>query len=335
MRTRSAIICLSFAIFIGSGGLSWGGELQKDSDAARATDIAELNKLIPAAEHGDQWIQFGLGVRYADGQGTPQDIFTAAKWYTLSAIQGEPDSLKALYSIFVKEIYGPQNVQAAFKRMTPAAEQGNALIQNLMGDIYRRGAFEVHDHKLAFKWYGRAAKQDLASAQINLGRMYERGEGVAQDYGAALKWYTLGARQNLDSNLNRMRKLKDSAGVSLAVWNFFSALGSVDAKINIGTMYFTGDGVFQNYKRARRWYKLAAEQKNVRAQKKLGEMYIYGLGSRKNYPLAFMWYDVAASQGSTEAMKFRDRIAKKLTPAQLMESQNLVRECRRKQYKGC
>ena len=193
----------------------------QDSDAARATDIAELNKLIPAAEHGDQWIQFGLGVRYADGQGTPQDIFTAAKWYTLSAIQGEPDSLKALYSIFVKEIYGPQNVQAAFKRMTPAAEQGNALIQNLMGDIYRRGAFEVHDHKLAFKWYGRAAKQDLASAQINLGRMYERGEGVAQDYGAALKWYTLGARQNLDSNLNRMRKLKDSAGVSLAVWNFF------------------------------------------------------------------------------------------------------------------
>ena len=106
-------------------------------------------------------------------------------------------------------------------------------------------------------------------------------------------------------------------------------------QFNLGLMYDNGDGVPQDDKTAMKWWRLAADQKNVGAQKNLGEMYKYGLGTKKMYTRSHMWYTLAALQGDKDAIKNRDIVEKQLAPPQITEAKKLARECVRKKYKGC
>ena len=70
---------------------------------------------------------------------------------------------------------------------------------------------------------------------------------------------------------------------------------------------------------------------------KLGLIYSTGQGGAVDYVQAHMWFNLAASQLSASekekrdmAVKNRDLIAAKMTPAQLAEAQRLAREWRPK-----
>ena len=54
--------------------------------------------------------------------------------------------------------------------------------------------------------------------------------------------------------------------------------GDAEAQVDLGVMYFVGDGVPQDYAEAVRWYRLAADQGHARAQFNLGFMYATGDG---------------------------------------------------------
>ncbi len=55
-------------------------------------------------------------------------------------------------------------------------------------------------------------------------------------------------------------------------------------------------------------------------------MYQKGLGVPQDYVQAHMWYSLAAARGEKLGEKFRDRLAKQMTPDQIAEAQKLVRE---------
>ena len=82
-------------------------------------------------------------------------------------------------------------------------------------------------------------------------------------------------------------------------------------------------------------WKPLAEQGNADAQNSLGQMYDEGKGVVQDYVRAHMWWSIAASQGNKNAIKYRDTVAKKMTPADLSKAQELARECVKKNYKGC
>ena len=84
----------------------------------------------------------------------------------------------------------------------------------------------------------------------------------------------------------------------------------------------------------REWTSLA-EQGNANAQRNLGAMYGNGTGVIQDNVYAHMWLNIAASSGKKVAVKNRDIIAKRMTPAQIADAQKLARECVRKKYKGC
>ena len=84
-----------------------------------------------------------------------------------------------------------------------------------------------------------------------------------------------------------------------------------------------------------KWYKPAAEQGDAIAQSNLGVMYEEGKGVPQDYVRAHMWFSIAVISGDKTASKSRDIVAKKMTPSQIEEAQNLARECIRKKYKGC
>ena len=48
-----------------------------------------------------------------------------------------------------------------------------------------------------------------------------------------------------------------------------------------------------------------------------------------------MWGNISASEGNWDGIELRDRVAKKMTPADISKAQNLARKCVAKNYKGC
>ena len=72
--------------------------------------------------------------------------------------------------------------------------------------------------------------------------------------------------------------------------------------------------------------RLAKEQGDSSAQNNLGLMYAKGDGVEKDYITAHKWFNLAAVQGDGNARKNRDRVAQKMTPAQIAEAQRLACE---------
>lgn len=76
--------------------------------------------------------------------------------------------------------------------------------------------------------------------------------------------------------------------------------GDSEAQLSLGFMYFDGTGVTQNDQEAGKWFRLAAEQGNVRSQHYLGLQYLVGgMGVVQNYKEALNWFILSAKQGDS------------------------------------
>lgn len=100
--------------------------------------------------------------------------------------------------------------------------------------------------------------------------------------------------------------------------------GHTKAQYNLGVMYSNGDGVPQDYKESARWYRKAAEQGHTVAEFNLGTSYAHGRGVPQDYVQAHMWFNLSAANGNKEAAKIRDKIAAKMLPQQIAEAQRLA-----------
>lgn len=96
---------------------------------------------------------------------------------------------------------------------------------------------------------------------------YEDGIDAAQngDFATALREFTLAAEEGLDL-----------------------------AQYNLAILYFTGNGVEQDYDKAFMWTKEAAEQGHTNAQFNLGALYYTGTGTGVDFEEALRWYTYAA-----------------------------------------
>ena len=167
-------------------------------------------------------------------------------------------------------------------------------------------AANAGDYATALAEWTPLAEAGDADAQYNLGIMYDNGRGVPQDDAEAVKWFRIAAEA-----------------------------GYVDAQYNLGVMYDNGEGVLQDDAEAVKWYRLAAEAGYPRAQNNLGFMYEKGEGVLQDDRLAYMWYNIAAAQGLELAKENRDKAAKRMTPTQRSEAQEMSRRCLARNYKNC
>jgi uncharacterized protein len=84
-----------------------------------------------AAEQGDAFAQYNLGIMYANGRGAPQDYAVAVEWYRR------------------------------------AADQGLADAQFNLGDMYYSGRGVPQDNVMAYMWFDLAAAQGREKAGTN------------------------------------------------------------------------------------------------------------------------------------------------------------------------
>jgi uncharacterized protein len=95
-------------------------------------------------------------------------------------------------------------------------------------------------------------------------------------------------------------------------------------------MYNDGVKVDRSYAEAMKWLRLAAEQDDVSAQTQVGWIYMYGVGASEGIPQeyvqALMWLELAAARRSERAEDHRDKLLKKMTPAQIEEARHLAHD---------
>ena len=77
--------------------------------------------------------------------------------------------------------------------------------------------------------------------------------------------------------------------------------GDARAQANLGIMYANGQGVPQDYVQAVKWYRLAADRGDAKAQFNLGGMCASGHGVPQDYAQAAKWFRLAADQGNAGA----------------------------------
>ena len=258
-----------------------------------------------AAEQGVFAAQTSIGDMYYRGHCIQKNYKQAIYWFK-KAIEQKNIIGTGFNKIYHSTVYQlgklyyegkgvPKDDRKAIYWYKKAAEQGDVLAQNNLAIMYANGEGVTQDYKQAFFWFKKAAEQGNALAQYNLGVMYFKGQGVPQDYKQAFFWYKKAAEQ-----------------------------GDVLAQYNLAIMYANGEGVTQDYKQAVYWYKKSAEQGYAGAQYNLGNMYYNGQGTTQNYKLAYVWESLAAAQGHESATKNRNITAKKLTPQQLSQAQELA-----------
>lgn len=160
---------------------------------------------------------------------------------------------------------------------------------------YSMGEGGIQDSVLAVRWMRRAATQGHRYAQFNLGEAYMSGYGVKQDYSAGINW------------------LQRAANGGLA-----------DAQVSLGLKYDEGVGVTQERAMAVKWFRAAARQGNRDAQNNLGIAYAKGEGVTKDDVQAYRWFELARLAGHPSSSAYRDRIAKEMNAAQILEAQRQV-----------
>ena len=63
--------------------------------------------------------------------------------------------------------------------------------------------------------------------------------------------------------------------------------------VDLGNMYYMGEGVERNYKKAKKYYEQAKRKNSIVALYKLGFMYENGKGVSKSYQKAKVYYEQA------------------------------------------
>ena len=133
----------------------------------------------------------------------------------------------------------------------------------------------------------------------------------------------------------KLRALDEPADIrtnaeQAALFHTAAEQGNADAQFALGMMHTNGEGVPQNYAEAAIWFRLAAEQGHAWALATLGASYDTGRGVPQDNVEAHTWLNLAASrltgEQREEVVTARDRVAERMTPADLSEAQRRARE---------
>ena len=289
-----------------------------------------------AAEQGDRHAQNNLGVCYYDGLGVEQDYKQAVYWYTKAAVQGDSYTQGYVGDCYYKGEGVELDYEQAVYWYRKAAEQGNVEAQYKLGNCCLTGQGVIKNEEEAYIWFKKAAEQGNAEAQYKLGNCYLTGQGITKNEEEAHLWFKKAVEQGNETAKKKLNEIEDlkrrkisdtefklatdyqnSGNTLLAIEHYEKAasLGSAEAQLNLGRMYFYGKGVKIDKRKAGEWYRKAAENGNAQAQFNLGVMYECGesdSGVNKDYLEAEKWYKKAVAQGHKDAPAFLYGIQKEI-----------------------
>jgi len=214
-----------------------------------------------------------------------------------------------------------------YRSMSRGAGRGLASIQSRQGSLI---AFATSPGKTAAdssagkrnglytKYLLKGLKRAHQTHQRIDDMLMQVGNGVSQEsgrnqepwYNASLKApFCFGGCQASSLTSDKQEENEITAGESETKFEPLKLLhqkaekGDVYAQSQLGRMYEYGRNVPKDYKKAIKWYRLAAKQGNADAQDGLGHMYWKGTGIQKDYQKALKWFRLSAEQGLSRGQK--------------------------------
>ena len=245
------------------------GKLQYNKLGKKDEGLANLES---AASQDDYAALNALGVIYWKSEDVDElkkaiDYFRKAA--EVSPKEGEP--LTRIGRIYARE--GPlQDETKAFESYKEAAERGDKAAMRSLANCYVNGKGVDQDDFLAFAWVTKAVKAGNKVALNLLGEFYRFGIGTKKDPQKAIEYY----------------RLSDEA--------YPHSIGA----LNLGEMYFYGEGIPVDYEEATRWFQKVCESENPKPQAYvfIGRMYEMGVYGEKNISQAISWYQKGVQLGS-------------------------------------
>ncbi|MCQ2380638.1 MAG: hypothetical protein MJ025_06945 [Victivallaceae bacterium] len=259
---------------------------------------------------GDPMAQYQLGLCYEYGLGVPRDGAKAFYWYDRAAktrVSGEtffdlnlyhlqPASFrrnnakdenkrrKLVYNMIqckIADCYahgvGVGKDLKEAERLYRFVGEDDPEAMCRLGKLYVVGGSGVEKNVIeAVRLFRLAARGNHREAQYNLGYCYENGLGVRPDDKMALFWYMQSA-DNGDAdaqykvakyNQGIFNNAKDAASYFAKA----AGQGHAESQYELGVCYRDGKGVEKDVNESRKWFSLAAKQKNQDAVTALEKM---------------------------------------------------------------
>lgn len=168
---------------------------------ASADNSAQFEALRTGAAQGDAGSQFSLAVAYDLGNGVPQDLEQAARWYEAAADQGHVDAMNSLGSLYQAGAGVSRDDEKAVALYRKASDQGHAGATNNLAYMYDEGLGVPEDDRRAIELYEAAAGLGEVKAMLNLGVLLASGAaGAEPDHVEAYKWLELARFYTQDSS---------------------------------------------------------------------------------------------------------------------------------------
>jgi hypothetical protein len=257
--------------------------------------------------------QFYLGWLYHLGEDVEQNFQQAADWYCLAANHGH-----SLAQYNLDSFYSPRKIirhllcqYGTFLCYSPDAFE--VLLQdNCPFPLQREVLIRALQQGLVTELLSpppTLAQRALFASLIQ--RLEETGiKRMLADW-AIQSWYValLGQAEGGDGESQfalgtwyyQGEKVKQDFQQA-AQWYLRAATqGHPLAQCVLGTMSAKGQGIKQDYQAAEQWYRQAVAQGVAAAQNNLGILYFHGHGVTQDYQIAATWFQLAADQGDVIA----------------------------------
>ena len=273
-----------------------------------------------ASSHGNTTAQYMLGLFHSTGIGNvvPQDQAKALLYYTFAAIRGDTRAEMATAFRHHIGIGASKSCEASVKYYKRVADKAirwhrsgppggitwiyqGWRIADDDGGVYGEGAsvassgmnarkVSVHSDANAaigdvIEYLDLLSQKGDVKASLNLGRIFHDGQrGLGQDFSLAKKYFFLVASKYWKKDDRLVDNIKPGTDKVAA-----KAAGF------IGRMYLRGDGVRQNYERARTWFERGMKLGDAQSRYGMGLMLLNGLGVKENVQRASELFQAAAS----------------------------------------
>lgn len=203
-----------------------------------------------------------------------------------------------------------QDLEKAWNVLENVKDKNNGCYLLNMAWIYTKGtsAIEMNWEKsLEFN------KQAFQKGEFHLARVigtiYRGGLGnVEKDIDKSVEWFNKGAKCKVKSCMNEMASIYLSTDSIYNKWHDplkgidmyerSAKLGSAEAYLSLGNLYYGGDEVSKDDNKAFKYYEKAARLNSPDGKNNLGAFYYDGIGCNKDISKAMSLYTEAAEMGS-------------------------------------
>lgn len=193
------------------------------------------------------------------------------------------------------------NYEKAYDYYLCAAENGHAHAQYDVGFAFRYARGIERNLEKAIYWFKKSAALECDAGQYELANCYWHGIGVEEDRRLATEYYLKAYEQGYDKAGYRLVRCYyygldiDKNLVEEFIDNYVCFGGDNDKEFlfYLGEMYYEGNLVEQDYKRAVECFEEAIDI-DYNSYYHLAECYFYGLGTERNLAKAFEYYQEAS-----------------------------------------